>query len=347
MNLKGEGMKIIGIKTKKGIFVSIFKPGENYRKYVNLNEYIINGKPPEPSFHNDWSCIDSEPKKVEQKKSQPNINHRYELKDKSMMSDKTPFVFYRENVAYYHDYEWIWKDEFSMFRSLYKEVSDKQPDITENVEFEYTQIMECDELMKPVEFDHELLKTHWKHEGTRKIGQEDIVYQLIDKIIFPEIVLPSKKCELTKEKSYQVIREYVKNHIDGRYAEVTSDYDFCFTVKKKIALSEPEKYTVDVNFNVFSKRKRKPKLETRLRKSRYAECFEMAPKPYQNYTVLKNGFRGENQEDLDRNIKQYCESLIEFINKPLIDCPHCNGNGVILDGLKFNLNGEMNDNTTN
>jgi hypothetical protein len=331
-------VEIIGIKTKQGIFVSIFYPADPYRKYQNLNGYIINGDIPKPTFHKDWSIVESVPQKVEQKKSQPNINHRYELKDKSMESKKTPLVLQRGDVAYYEDYSWVWKDEFSMFRSLYKEVSDKQPSLIVDVDFEYVQIMECDELMRPVDFDQEVQRTQWESDGMRKIDENDIVYQLIDKIIFPEIALPSKKCALSIKKSYQVIREYVKKNIDGRYAEVTSDYDFCFTVRRKIALSEPEKYTVDVNFDLFSKRKRKPKYETRYRKNRYVECFEMAPKPYQRYTVLKHGFRGENQQDLDANIKRYCESLMEFINKPLVECKHCNGNGVILDNVKFDPN---------
>jgi DNA-directed RNA polymerase subunit RPC12/RpoP len=54
----------------------------------------------------------------------------------------------------------------------------------------------------------------------------------------------------------------------------------------------------------------------------------MAPKKYQNYRIIE-GFRGKTQEDLKNNIDSYCKKLIEFINEPVVDCPHCKGRGIV------------------
>jgi hypothetical protein len=57
----------------------------------------------------------------------------------------------------------------------------------------------------------------------------------------------------------------------------------------------------------------------------------MAPAPYTKYPVIKNGFSGENEEDLEDNISKYLNNLMAHINKPFVDCPTCEGAGVVLE----------------
>ena len=306
-------MNIIGIKCGEKLFISEHD-GDRQRSIKNL---MIDGEKPTNSFHSNWCIVDKEPTKIQKIIKQSRINHRYELIDSSMMSKKCPLVLRRDDVVYKEDYEWYWKDEYSMYKSLYELISDEQPDILEEIDFKYETIMIVDEINKPEKF---------KYSGIIK-------HQVIDKILFPDIILPSKPCSLNVLESYNIVRKYVKQHINYDVASITSDYDFCFTVKKRIMLSEVEKYTVDVNNSWFNKRTRTPKHETRYKKVREVECFNMAPKPYQSYSVIK-AFRGDNQDDLQNNIDSYCENLIEFINKPLEDCPHCKGFGVVLSEHK-------------
>ena len=49
---------------------------------------------------------------------------------------------------------------------------------------------------------------------------------------------------------------------------------------------------------------------------------------YEKYVTPE--FRGENYEDLMFNIKQYCKEIVELINEPVKDCPHCKGRGVLI-----------------
>ena len=329
---------IIGIKCKGRIFVSEFRP-DNYKKYSSLEELIINGKSPEKTFHPDWCVIDSEPITVQKYVKQPDINHRYELFDPAIKSDKIKSVLKRQEALECIDGEWDWKSEYETYRSLYKAVSDKQPDILEDVEFKYETIMEVNEIREYKGFAYDVQKTRWTHEGLRKLKENEVQHQLIDKIIFPDILLPARPCSLTSKQSFDIVRQYVKQHINYDTAFITSDHNFCFTVKKKIFLSAPEIYSANVNKLWYLKKETKAKYETKYKKYREIECFNMAPKEYQSYRIIE-GFKGKTQEDLKNNIDSYCRKLIEFINEPVVDCPHCKGRGVIDEETSYEVTKE-------
>jgi len=320
---------LIGIKCKDKYFVSAFRSGR-YKPYTSLKGYLINGKTPIETFQTGWSAIEKEPKRLQQYAKQPDINYRYVLIDETMKSDKIPLEIKQEDAAYKDGYDWVWKDEYKTYRSLYQLVTDKQSDTLQDIEFEYETVIEVKEVKDFKGFAYDIAKSNWKHEGTIKLTEKNVHYQMIDKIVFPDILLPGRPCSLSQKQSFDIVRQYVKQHVNYEVASITSDYDFCFTVKKKIPLSETEQYRVDVNNSWFQKRKRKPKFETRYKRYREIECFNMAPKPYESYRIIQ-GFRGKDQEDLKNNIDNYCKKLIEFINEQVSDCPQCKGRGVILN----------------
>jgi hypothetical protein len=73
---------------------------------------------------------------------------------------------------------------------------------------------------------------------------------------------------------------------------------------------------------------RKQKLVKRYRDKRDVVIFEMCPaKVYSGYTPIAP-FKGKNQKDLQKVIKKYLKDLMEMINAPVVDCPHCKGSGV-------------------
>ena len=327
-------MKIIAIKSNDGVYLSDCPKGYQSTWLPNYN---FDGEQCRPTFHKDWVLVGGMPNKITKKVTHGNINYRLELIDKSFLSDKVPAVLIREEVCQYEDCEWIWNEEHKHLYSLYELKSDSVPDTEEEVEFEIEVIAEIEKIMN-VDFNFNVNKTQWASDGLRVISADNVKHQILDKIIFPEILLPMKPCSFSSDDTYKIVRQYVKENINPKVVKITSDYDFCFTVKKIIPLSSHEKYTVDTNNSIFDKRKRKPKYQTRYRKNREAEIFEMTPasKGYQGYTVIQ-GVRAKNHEDLKEKMDFYLKSLIEFINQPVSDCPHCNGDGVIIQNEKPEL----------
>jgi hypothetical protein len=324
-------MDIIGVKSEKGYYVK-----DIAQKYSpSLYGYFINGEIPEKTFHPMWFLIKSEPFKVTKFVKQPRINHRYELKpdipwvEGSMLPKSMPK---QEVMVTTEDGSCEWKEEFKHLQSLYVEVSDEQPDIETDVDFSYRTVLEIGDIKTAENFNYVVQRTQFKSDGFINIDASKIIHQEIDKIIFPGIALPNTKCSLTSEDTYKIIREHVKRNIDSRYAEVTSDYDFCFEVAKIIPLKTPYTNKTEIK-NARGRSYAKPKYREYTVKNRYIKSvFEMTHSGhrYRGYTVIA-GFHGENHSDLKDNIDKYLDDLMARINEPLTDCPHCNGMGIVRD----------------
>ena len=321
-------IEIIGIKTNDGYYITDNLKNESYFS-SQIKSKIINSEPVESTFHNSWFKINGEPKTVQQYEPQPPINRRYELKD-NFLSDKLKDMYLWDDVfvEINEDYENVFIKEFSAIFPLYEYKEDKQLPILKDVEFTYRTLTEIDEIKTPSTFSYKRVG-QWNHEKYPPATEKDLEFDMISKIITPALLLPSTPCSLNRKATYDIIRAYVKENINPKVAEITSDYDFCFTVKKKIDLAKEHKYEVDVNNSIFSNKKRKPKYETRLQKSRSVQVFEMCHAPYQGYTSIEP-FKAENQDDLKTYIDNYLDHLIKVINEPLCECDKCNGTGVLI-----------------
>ena len=333
-----EKLDIVAIKTDNGrYYLALKKSVGNSYSSSGLFNYLINGETPKKTFDQGWVYVESEPKRISKMEPQKNTNYRYELQDKGLISEKIPEFINREDVATYDDNEycWVWNEEMNQYRSLYKDVFDSHPDKEIEVEFTLEVILSVKDIIDPVKMSYQVSKSRWKSDGLKELTEKDVKYQLIDKIIFPSIVLPQRSCKFTSEQTYEIIRNYVKDNLDASVATIDSDYDFCFNVKKRIKLAEVKKYKIDINNNIFSKRKKKPKYVDKQQVEKLETCFEMTPasKAYKGYTPIQ-GFEAKTQKELKKKIDIYCEELIDFINTPLAECNHCNGNGVIVTDKK-------------
>jgi hypothetical protein len=331
--MSSKKLDIVAIKTNDGkYYITERKVVSNRWEHSALPGFLINGEEPLPTFEKDWVLVSGKPKKITKMEKQPRINIRYELLDKELSSEKLPEFIPRDEVATLdNDYDWVWNEAMRQYRSLYKLVWDEQPDKEQEYEFDLEICLTIPKVVDPVKMEYKIQKTAYETDGYLQISEKDVRYQLADKVILPSILLPQRPCKLTSEQSFKIVRQYIKDHIDPKVAKITSDYDFCFTVKRRIKLAEVQKYTVDVNFNPFSKRKRKPKYVEKQQVEREEECFEMtySPKNYSGYTPIK-GFEGNNQAELKEKIDAYCKKVVAFINTPLIECKHCSGRGIII-----------------
>ena len=298
-----DKIKFVGIKAKDGIYISDNILGKSDYSYNSkIEKYKFDGKYGIKSYSKDWVLIDKVPEIVELTISAQNINQRYELKDGFPESQITPKVIVYNEIDDY---------DFDGISGLYEYKFDLAPETFDVIEFEINIIDSIDNF-KPV------------------IQQYQIENGVLDKIMFHPVLLQTRPCKMSVDQSYKIIRDYIKKNINNRFAKITSDYDFCFTVEKIIDFNEPEEYQVDVNnINNYSKRKRKPKMETRYRLNRRVKVYEVAPKSYQKYPIVEP-FMGTSYENMMENVETYLNELIEEINKPLVDCPNCNGMGVII-----------------
>lgn len=317
-------MKIIAIKTNDGYLIS-----DNIENNSYFNSTLNTLKFEEelqPTFKPNWFKIKNKPVNIYKILPKKAINKRFELNDKSLSPKFKDIYLYDDVYDYeFHDFESF----FSEIKGLYDYKEDYEDESYELIDFEFEEIIEIDVFNEPSHFSYKAAG-QWDHQKYPDVTDKNIQYDFIGEILTPNILKHNLPCKLSQKDTYDIIRKYIKENINPKVAEITNDYDFCFTVKKKIILAKEHVYQVDVNDSFFKKRKRKPKYETRYQKERLVKVFEMCHAKYQDYTPI-TPFEGDNQDDLKDNIDNYLNHLINIINEPLKECSHCNGCGVIIN----------------
>ncbi len=334
-------MKLIGIKGPRGLYVSDNVDGKGYH-HTNLAAYVVNGVKPVHTFHVDWWFVEGAEtiESLTRMCAQPNNNYRYELCDLSFQREGIPSVITEDDMIHSSEYGWRLKDEMGHLESLYNLVSDERPKIEKDFEFSLTIVLEMTE--EPIDYGRFAYpkKKKLKADPQRYVANETAQHQLLDRILFPSLVLPSRPCKLTSQESYDLVREHVIRNINGDVARITSNYNFCFDVTKTVALAKPYSFQREQK-TARGKSYKRRRFRNVYVNIRGVKVFEMTyagagssgargkSGGYRDYTVIK-GFEGENERDLQENIEAYLEELMDIINAPLVDCPHCNGMGVIV-----------------
>ncbi len=324
-------INIIAVETNKGVFIS--RTDSNYSK--SLKHLLFDGETPQDTFHADWSFIAGKPKKVSHYEKQPDINHRFVLIDANVVNS-LPVEISRDDAGHFADdcdsgKYFVWNDELAMYRSLYAEVSDPQDDKEVAEEFSFNVVFKVDNITPPDNFKYPTNERRISYSDKKVIDNvtnATVEHQLLDKIIFPTILLPETPCRLSSKQSYDVVRWHIKQNINLKVSRITSDYDFCFTVVKLITLDEP--FTKPSEYTPSGRGRRKPVVENRLVSTREVKLFEMTHSEamYKGYTPIQC-FEADNETALKEQIDVYLNQLMEHINEPLVDCPECKGRGVL------------------
>jgi len=324
MTTPQKPQKIQVIETEDGAFIG------RLREYNSLNGYLFDGAKPKPTFHKDWFHVAQVPTLMQRTVSHPDTNHRYELKAEFLetegFSGKTlgkmkPSIPINEcqSQAGMYD-EWIWNEEYKHLASLYELKSDAVEDTLEDVEFDAEVILKIDNIKEYSGMSFPVRRTQWKQDGYINITDSDAHHQAIDCIVFPSLMRHARPARFTSEQVYKIVREHIIRNIDLEVCEITSDYDFCFTVKKRIS-----------PHGTFTKAKAKnPNLRTPTRsKCELSTVFEMTHEGenYKGYTAIP-AIAGKNNADLKRKINLYLKTLIKELNTPTEICHHCNGTGI-------------------
>jgi hypothetical protein len=298
-------LTLLVIQTKKnGVFIKQHAPASYYGSNPFAG-YLFDGTPAAPTPVNGWAKLAATPSAVTKEVQPPARTIGYELSKGFSPSERLPARI--EGVSTLEDgpYEGV--------AECYTAIRETFPMTTVEVPFQVTVIAERDAF--------EIVKQEFTVE-----------YGLIDQLVIADPVLLSERpCRLSAAQSYNLIRAHIKTNIDLKYAEVTSDYDFCLTVKKRVEMAEPEAYQVNVGTS------RRPKTRTDYRRDRMVTCYEVSPsqrdgKPYQHYPIVQP-FVGTSYEDLQAKIKAFLTALMRHINAPLCECKTCKGMGVVLKAV--------------
>jgi hypothetical protein len=294
------------------VFISDTSGNSYYPPDLSAIGILFDGQKATPTNKKGWFELPKLPQKVEKIiKPSPKLIG-FKLKDGYQPSDKLPEKVDPEFFAYIDDDS----DDENHYKNkeimgLYEQIREEQPEYKEQIEFEISTIAHKN--------------SNWKFVP----APQNVQHYLLDEITKHPDILQDEKCFLASEESYKRIREFVKTNINPQVAYVCSDYDFHFSVSKRIALHEKEKY--QRNVKPFAKR---PKYVDDYRTTRSIKVYDIIPKPekrasYSEKSDVAPVFEGDSYEDLEAKISEYLQELINKINEPLQDCPHCKGKGVI------------------
>lgn len=316
-------LNILCVKTDKGCFISDCRAttGYDYNYHrTQLDKLFFNGKNPTGTYYPNWYYIEEYPTTVQREVRGACVNKRYELVDTTLASDKMPLVIPYEDQDKYNE---------AVF-NLYKYTYDQEPDYMEDVECSIQVVCEIDNYTFPPKFEYSAIaRTGW-NDNYYTITNVNVQHQMLDKMIFPPVLLHNRPCKLSSKQMYDLTRQYILTHIDNSVAKITSNYAFCFEVKKLVPLIEPETITYQ---NIFGRtKKERNKIHTAIKKYEEKSIFEMTheQEKYKGYSVIPEMY-ADSEAELKEKVDTWLESLIAIINKPLCQCPHCQGSGYIDD----------------
>ena len=318
-----EVLNILCVKTDKGCFISDCRAtsGYDYNYHrTKLEKLFFNGKNPTGTYYPNWYYVEEYPTTIQREVRGEYVNKRYELVDTTLASDKMPLVIPYEDQDKYNE---------AVF-NLYKYTYDQEPDYMEDVEYNIQVVCEIDNYTFPPKFEYSAIaRTGW-NDNYYTITNVNVHHQMLDKMIFPPVLLHNRPCKLSSKQMYDLTRQYILTHIDNSVAKITSNYAFCFEVKKLVPLIEPETITYQ---NIFGRtKKERNKIHTAIKKYEEKSIFEMTheQEKYKGYSVIPEMY-ADSEAELKEKVDTWLESLIAIINKPLCQCAHCHGSGYIDD----------------
>lgn len=323
--MENKPIEIQIIKTDSGkCFITDCKAVDGYYFQYHktiLGKLLFDGESPIKTFYANWYSIEKFPTKVEEKISGARENYRYELKDSELASNKLPQVIPYDDAKNFDD---------AIIESLYSMKSDIKPDYSVDVDVVFNVICEVENFKEAPEFNYPAVKKIDFSDVKYSVTNKNIKHSLIDCIITPEPVRANSSCEISSVEMYNIVRQHIIDNIDPKSARITSDYNFCFEVKKIIPLLEPETYSYR---NVFARtKKERNKLHFKKVTSKEVSIYEMThdQENYKSYTPIKS-FSASNEWELKEMIDSYLSEVMKVINSPLRICECCNGTGYLQD----------------
>lgn len=288
--------------------------------------------------------------KVECKSFPTHFTLGYKLKVVELASDKIPAYLKVEEVGSYLDDDdctrWTNHEEI---RGLYVADTIQKEGTLEPVDYELVCLgkLQIDNIDTPSIMT---IKVYNPAQQTEPKGYDLsslVTYSDLEQMLTPEFLLHERPCKLTSKQMYSIVRSWVKANINPKCAEITSDYDFCFTVKRK--LYHP---TVTIRTEIKKQNGRSyatPKFTSHTKSFDKIEIFQMTwagyrgAGGYEGYTCIPP-LEGSSLKDISERLKYYLETLMEEINKEVDQCQCCKGYGYTVKSISSNFEKEWSKN---
>ena len=296
-NLKKE-LQIQMVITDIGLFITDTTGDYSYHR-SRIEHLYFDGVKPKQAYIKNWFVIDKYPEVIQEKQADQKRGVKWVLIDPDMESKALPLEHLYEDL----DYEDSVAD---LYRLEYEVIPGELVDVPCKINV----ITEVENFRLPPKINYASAKSRYRVKVN--VDNTDIEHQLLDKLIIPEILMHEYPCKLSSVEMYGIVKQYIKDNIDNRYAKITSDYDFCFSVKKIVPVVGPKK----INHSELAKGKFVTGNE--IKEYREFVIFEMTneSEKYKGYTPIK-GISASNEFKLKEKLDNYLRALIEYINEPV------------------------------
>ena len=331
-------MEIKYYKCKNGLIVNTSTSAHDRERA------LFNGKKLEPTHSSSWFFLKGESNlKSVKKQTSIKFNYYFELKEDFFEAAKLYNLakkYTSKEVGYsgynYNEVEQFSDKKFEKYRNFYNKKREELPPSYKEVEFKVTSLGEIEYKLEGKPEDYKVSLTEKKFNSFQDtIIEKELsticTYSELERILIPEFLLYKRPCKLTSQQVYKIVRAYIKDNIDIKYAKIDTDYDFCLTVKKKINIKPyiGKREILTKRFKSYSP----PRFKNFEVANRDVTILEIAPEFRKGYEVVDE-IHGKTLEDLANNVKRYLNDLMAVINEPLHECENCKGRGVIIKEIR-------------
>lgn len=334
--------KFIAYKTNLGL---ILKHDNGYYPSKIGDLFLFDDQKASELNNNWWLVHAQEVKELKKLKPSQSIQTSWKRKEEIPVGLNIPDTLDMQQLqhSWSSDSEcYVYSGEYSSIGSMYNPVMEVQEATWEVVPFEITVLRNLDVqgISDPVKMQIRINndQNYCNSKGLQEVDLKSITtWDELEKILTPEFLLHERPCELSSTSMYNIVRTHIQQNLDRTKCKITSDYAFCFTVKRLVKV-QPYSVRKEVYKSLF-KSYNPPKFKNETVQVKEVECFEMTHNKadnlggYNGYTVIP-ALKARNLKELSEYLKQYLDDLITELNTPVEECQHCKGTGHIVHQIK-------------
>lgn len=195
-----------------------------------------------------------------------------------------------------------------------------------DVDFDVKEIY-IENLDRPEETKVKLTETdHFKHKVQELDLSKCVYYHELEELLTPEFLMHKKPCVLPSKTFYNIVRNYIKSNYDPKHFRISSDYDFCFTVNKLVAVKPYQK-----EFTDYFARGKKSKKVLKTVDCKEVKVLNITNKVdnYKDHDCLPD-LHGDSLKDMKERLEEFLSNLMTELKSEVQECEHCKGLGHIV-----------------